>query len=149
MTKYQCVRDFLCQVCNTRGMLQVLSPRYMRIRHYSHLNENGKPQFIYHRNEASYVEKVLRDQASTVTKQPKSIDHSDHNNHDLKRQDLGSNNENNWGRSLAWTRIPAWGAGDPGFKSPRPHHDTGSIFMVALPFLVILILLRHKHTSAR
>jgi len=22
---------------------------------------------------------------------------------------------------LVWFRIPAWGAGDPGFKSPRPH----------------------------
>jgi len=42
-----------------------------------------------------------------------------------------------WGRSLAsriqcilvgfwleWFRIPAWGAGDPGFKSPRPHQTT-------------------------
>jgi hypothetical protein len=59
----------------------------MRIRHYSHLNENRKPQFIYHRNETSYVEKVLREQSSTVTKQPKPIDHSDHNNHDLKKPD--------------------------------------------------------------
>ena len=24
---------------------------------------------------------------------------------------------------LVWTRIPAWGAGGPGFKSQRPHHD--------------------------
>src|SRR3990170_2536390 len=28
-----------------------------------------------------------------------------------------------WGRRLAWTRIHAWGACDPGFKSQRPHHD--------------------------
>ena len=27
-----------------------------------------------------------------------------------------------WGRRLAWIRIPAWGVGDPGFKSQRPHH---------------------------
>ncbi len=33
------------------------------------------------------------------------------------------------GRSLAWSRIPAWGAGDPGFKSQRPHHNNlGPIF---------------------
>ena len=25
------------------------------------------------------------------------------------------------GRRLVWSRIPAWGAGDPGFKSRRPH----------------------------
>jgi hypothetical protein len=31
-------------------------------------------------------------------------------------------NEIKGGRSLAWSRIPAWGAGDPGFKSQRPHH---------------------------
>ena len=29
-----------------------------------------------------------------------------------------------WGRRLAWFRIPAWGVGDPGFKSQRPHHKT-------------------------
>lgn len=28
-----------------------------------------------------------------------------------------------WGRRLAWIRIHAWGACDPGFKSQRPHHD--------------------------
>ena len=27
------------------------------------------------------------------------------------------------GRRLVWSRIPAWGAGDPGFKSRRPHHE--------------------------
>ena len=26
------------------------------------------------------------------------------------------------GRGLAWTRMTAWGAGGPGFKSRRPHH---------------------------
>jgi hypothetical protein len=30
------------------------------------------------------------------------------------------------GRSLAWTRMQAWGACDPGFKSRRPHHYSGS-----------------------
>jgi hypothetical protein len=28
-----------------------------------------------------------------------------------------------WGRRLAWIRILAWGASDPGFKSQRPHHN--------------------------
>ncbi len=53
-----------------------------------------------------------------------------------------------WGRRLVWTaprkrtiflgsnprvqnRIPAWGAGDPGFKSQRPHHNnTGPFWLV-------------------
>ena len=30
-----------------------------------------------------------------------------------------------WGSRLAWSRIPAWGAGDPGFKSQLPHHFGG------------------------
>ncbi len=30
------------------------------------------------------------------------------------------------GRRLAWIRIHAWGACDPGFKSQRPHHSLGS-----------------------
>jgi hypothetical protein len=30
---------------------------------------------------------------------------------------------------LEWSRIPAWGAGGPGFKSQRPHHiPTGPIW---------------------
>jgi hypothetical protein len=29
-----------------------------------------------------------------------------------------------WGRRLAWIRIHAWGACDPGFKSQRPHHNS-------------------------
>ena len=33
-----------------------------------------------------------------------------------------------WGRRLAWTRIHAWGACDPGFKSQRPHHNNTSSF---------------------
>ena len=28
------------------------------------------------------------------------------------------------GRRIAWFSIPAWGVGDPGFKSQRPHHTT-------------------------
>jgi hypothetical protein len=35
-----------------------------------------------------------------------------------------------WGRRLAWTRIHAWGACDPGFKSQRPHHrKPGTVFI--------------------
>ena len=31
------------------------------------------------------------------------------------------------GRRIAWFSIPAWGVGNPGFKSQRPHHKTSSI----------------------
>src|SRR4030066_766103 len=35
---------------------------------------------------------------------------------------------------LDWFSIPAWGVGDPGFKSQRPHHNnTGPIRLLALP----------------
>jgi len=29
---------------------------------------------------------------------------------------------------LEWFSIPAWGVGDPGFKSQRPHHNTSTTF---------------------
>ena len=40
------------------------------------------------------------------------------------------------GRRLAWIRIHAWGACDPGFKSQRPHHDNLGpyLYRVSLAF---------------
>ncbi len=36
---------------------------------------------------------------------------------------------------LEWFRIPAWGVGDPGFKSQRPHHKTSlGFFWLSLGF---------------
>jgi len=46
MGKVKCVKEFPCQQCNRRGMLQVLTSSYARIRHYDKL-VNGKPRFIY------------------------------------------------------------------------------------------------------
>ena len=42
-----------------------------------------------------------------------------------------------WGRRIAWFSIPAWGVGNPGFKSQRPHHNTqrpySQILLLAFP----------------
>src|SRR4030065_2965493 len=45
------------------------------------------------------------------------------------------------GRSLAWSRIPAWGAGDPGFKSQRPHHDNTGPYGDVAHYLRLLKIL--------
>ncbi len=52
------------------------------------------------------------------------IDPIDQKNIDLKLLNNGFSSEKARGRRLAWFRIPAWGVGDPGFKSQRPHHKT-------------------------
>ena len=44
------------------------------------------------------------------------------------------------GRRLAWTRIHAWGACDPGFKSQRPHHDNSGPILGLHYFLLLKIL---------
>jgi hypothetical protein len=49
MGKTRFVKDFKCEVCAIPGMLQVLSERYARVRHYKSLKD-GKPVFEYHRN---------------------------------------------------------------------------------------------------
>lgn len=79
MAKYQCVRDFTCELCNKKGLLQIISKSYARVRHYSHLDPNTKkPQFIYHRQSLEYL-----------AKNPSLINglngqSLDHYNHDLK-----------------------------------------------------------------
>ena len=81
--KYRCVRDFTCEQCGKKGLLQIISKGYARVRHYSHLDPvTKKPQFIYHRQRIEYVEKSL----STVRNEPsgQSIDQL---NHDLKNPD--------------------------------------------------------------
>src|SRR4030066_1993486 len=45
-----------------------------------------------------------------------------------------------WGRRLAWTRIHAWGACDPGFKSQRPHHDNSGPILGLHHFRLLKIL---------
>lgn len=42
------------------------------------------------------------------------------------------------GRRLAWIRIHAWGACDPGFKSQRPHQPNSSVLCQNKPFMRVL-----------
>ena len=60
MAKYKCVRDFTCEICHKRGLLQIISKSYARVRHYSHLDPNTKkPQFVYHKQTMQYIERML------------------------------------------------------------------------------------------
>lgn len=65
------------------------------------------------------------------------------------------NHKEPWGRRLAWIRIHAWGACDPGFKSQRPHHSSNdfelflSFFLIASIFLIFYLRTCHDHGSRR
>jgi hypothetical protein len=58
MSKTECIRDFKCEVCHIKGMLQILTKTYARVRHYQCLKD-GKPQFTYCRNSIGYIERTL------------------------------------------------------------------------------------------
>ena len=59
MTKIQCVKDFECEVCHRRGMLQILG-NYGRVRHYVGLDSvSKKPRFEYHKQSLEYVKGLL------------------------------------------------------------------------------------------
>lgn len=62
-----------------KGLLQIISKSYARVRHYSHLDPNSKkPQFLYHKQTLQYIERILS------LKQVNGQDF-DHKNHDLKK----------------------------------------------------------------
>ena len=58
MSKTKCIKDFECEMCHRKGMLQILTTNYARVRHYVRL-VNGKPVFEYHRNSIEYVNGIL------------------------------------------------------------------------------------------
>ncbi len=61
MGKIKCVKDFSCEDCCKKGLLQILTAKYARCRHYSHIDATTrKPQFVYHRNSIAYVTEKLR-----------------------------------------------------------------------------------------
>lgn len=65
MAKYECVKDFQCEVCNVKGMLQIISKNYGRVRHYTGLDPlSKKPMFQYHRQSKEYTEQKLRESRS-------------------------------------------------------------------------------------
>jgi hypothetical protein len=60
MGKIKCIKDFPCEICGKRELLQILTVNYSRYRHYSHIDANTrKPQFVYHRNSIAYVAERL------------------------------------------------------------------------------------------
>ena len=99
-TKTKCVKDFKCEVCGISGMLQVLSERYARVRHYKYLKD-GKPQFEYHKQSFQYVQRILNESTTE-----KKIDLIDLKNIDLKiLKSLPNYQNNSCLGSLAWWGI--------------------------------------------
>ena len=111
MGKYVCVKDFECEICHVRGMLQIITENYARVRHYDKMDPvNRKPKFLYHRQGKGYVETQLRIRnekslsEGIQTKIPAngSIDLRLDQEPDPKAPQSSSNLENSCGRSLAW-----------------------------------------------
>ena len=97
MAKYQCVRDFTCELCNKKGLLQIISKSYVRVRHYSHLDPiSKKPQFIYHRQSLEYLAK---NQSLINGLVGQSLDQA---SHDQKLFNYPSEHENKRAGRLAW-----------------------------------------------
>jgi hypothetical protein len=51
----------VCQVCGVSGYLQHIGKNYYRVRHYLGYKD-GKPIFKYHRQEPSYIHKLVGEQ---------------------------------------------------------------------------------------
>jgi hypothetical protein len=116
MGKIRCVKDFPCEICGKKGLLQILTVKYARCRHYSHIDANTrKPQFTYHRNSIAYVteklgdpsEKSLSSRIETEVVAVSSEGGSDQIGHgsniDLKLQANSTEQQSNSCRgSLAW-----------------------------------------------
>jgi len=59
LAKYKCVSKFTYMICNKKGLLQIISKSYARVRHYSHLDPaTRRPQFIYHKQSLEYVQNM-------------------------------------------------------------------------------------------
>ena len=93
-SKTKCVKNFECEVCHVKGMLQILTKNYARVRHYTCL-KNSRPQFVYHRNSISYVNDNL---AKIKTNPDQNLDQNQIN-HDRNLNDNGFSTENGWASS--------------------------------------------------
>ena len=91
MGKVRCIKDFRCEVCGIPGMLRIFLKNYARVRHYKSMKD-GKTHFIYHKQNISYVNKLLN---------KASYDQSGQNNIDLNLNILSHNNRNVRAGSLA------------------------------------------------
>jgi hypothetical protein len=90
MTKIQCVKDFECEICHRKGMLQILG-NYGRVRHYLGLEPvSKKPRFEYHKQRLEYVKSILD------APERREIDLIGQNNIDLKFQESSFNLRNEW-----------------------------------------------------
>lgn len=95
--KYPCYSHVVCQICGREGLLQQISPRYYRIRHYSHLDQNSrKPMFVYHvQKDIEKVRELLKVRSDQVDLKNKKI----HDPINLKSPLI---NENMRAGRLAW-----------------------------------------------
>ena len=95
MGRIKCFSNVECQICHTKGMLQIFfnsygKIKYARIRHYEGI-VNGKPKFHYCKQPNEYANQILNDQ-----------NHDQNvNNVDLKLLNNGSISENVRAGSLA------------------------------------------------
>ena len=113
MGKIKCFRNVECQVCHTKGMLQIFfnsygKVKYARIRHYEGI-VNGKHKFHYYKQPNEYANQILNDQ-----------NHDQNvNNVDLKLLNNGSISGMGSSGSIVGSSIPAFRAGDPGSNPGR------------------------------
>ena len=97
MGRVKCVKDFPCQQCGKRGMLQILSINSMRVRHYIGIDpDTKKSKFSYCKQTPQYVNRILDNIKTDLT----STDHCNHDLNNLKSSLELKNNDS--GRSLAW-----------------------------------------------
>jgi hypothetical protein len=128
--KIKCVR-FPCEVCSKVASIQVFynksgDIKYSRARHYTG-TLNDKPQFEYHPQSIESLKTLLKTQSiSLTTEKATSGQMGQENIGDLLKPENSLNQQNICGRRLVWFRTLAFQANDPGFKSRRPHHNSGS-----------------------
>ena len=137
MTKIKCYSGIECEVCHIKGMLQIFFNRegnikYARIRHYSHIDKQShKPQFTYCKIEdIESLKTLLKSQGISLSIE-KAESGQIGQSQSEKECDLDNSKnsliqQNTCGRRLVWFRTLAFQANDPGFKSRRPHLNSGS-----------------------
>jgi hypothetical protein len=135
-----------CPVCECVGYLQVLNKgKYARIRHYDRM-QDGKPKFHYNQISLEESNRILAldgELNTPKTNAPLTSMTQTLNTNDPETKDLGLEPKNECGRRLVWFRTQALQACDPGFKSRRPHHNSGSNPGV----YVLVFYIVHFHAS--
>ena len=113
MTKIQCVKDFDCEICHRRGMLQILG-NYGRVRHYRGFDSTSKkPMFEYHRQSLEHIQGTIE--------RNHNLDLIGQGNIDLKLNNSASVSQKEVGRSSSLVRTLALRAKGRRFKSGSAH----------------------------